>query len=76
MARERYYVVFQETSGRPSTMTVTRKLSNARGGHKDAVQLAHEEGSKGHDAQVLVQGTDLLFRTEWTYGHAPCPPAG
>jgi putative membrane protein len=31
---------------------------------------------KGHDAQVLVQGQDLLFKTEWTYGHDPFPPPG
>jgi hypothetical protein len=36
---------------------------------KDAVRLAHEDGERGHDAQVLVQGKDLLFKTEWTYGH-------
>lgn len=41
-----------------------------------AVQSAHNAGQKGHDAQVLVQGTDHKFRTEWTYGHDPYPPVG
>jgi hypothetical protein len=41
-----------------------------------AVDLAHETGRKGQDAQVLVQGRDNEFRTEWTYGHDPYPPPG
>jgi hypothetical protein len=41
-----------------------------------AVDKAHKDGEKGNDAQVVVQGEDRLFRTEWTYGHDPYPPAG
>jgi len=41
-----------------------------------AVDAAHECGKQGIDAQVLVQGTDSKFRTEWTYGHDPYPPKG
>lgn len=41
-----------------------------------AVDAANESGKKGHDAQVLVQGRDNKFRTEWTYGHDPYPPKG
>ena len=41
-----------------------------------AVTAAHSSGQKGHDAQVLVQGRDNLFRTEWTYGNDPFPPKG
>lgn len=37
------------------------------------VDAAHK--SKG-DAQVLVQGKDNQFRTEWTYGRDPYPPPG
>lgn len=43
---------------------------------KQAVNAAHKAGREGHDAQVLVQGTDNKFRTEWTYGHDPYPPPG
>jgi hypothetical protein len=25
----------------------------------------------GEEAQVLIQGEDHLFRTEWTYGNDP-----
>lgn len=38
-----------------------------------AVDAAHQ--ARG-DAQVLIQGSDGLFRTEWTYGHDPYPPPG
>lgn len=38
-----------------------------------ATDFAHEH--KG-DAQVMVQGANGQFRTEWTYGHDPYPPRG
>lgn len=41
-----------------------------------AVDAAHSSGKMGYDAQVLVQGQNNQFRTEWTYGHDPYPPAG
>lgn len=41
-----------------------------------AVNAANESGRQGHDAQVLVQGANNQFRTEWTYGHDPYPPKG
>jgi hypothetical protein len=41
-----------------------------------AVDAAHSQGRRGHDAQVLVQGQNNQFRTEWTYGNDPYPPGG
>ena len=41
-----------------------------------AVDGAHTNGEAGRDSQVLVQGQDNKFRTEWTYGHDPYPPRG
>ena len=41
-----------------------------------AVDAAHSSGKKGFDAQVLIQGADGQWRTEWTYGHDPYPPPG
>ena len=38
-----------------------------------AVDAAHKVQG---DAQVLVQGQNNQFRTEWTYGHDPYPPPG
>ncbi|WP_363349416.1 DUF2188 domain-containing protein [Methylocystis echinoides] len=43
---------------------------------QQAINSAHEAGRLGHDAQVLVQGQNNQFRTEWTYGHDPYPPKG
>jgi Uncharacterized protein conserved in bacteria (DUF2188) len=43
---------------------------------RTAVDAAHKAGRDGRDAQVLVQGTDGRFRTEWTYGSDPYPPPG
>lgn len=40
---------------------------------RTAVDAAHK--AQG-DAQVLVQGQNNMFRTEWTYGHDPYPPPG
>jgi hypothetical protein len=39
-----------------------------------AVESAHEQGQAGNDAQVLVQGHDNRFRSEWVYGCDPYPP--
>ena len=41
-----------------------------------AVDAARHAHSQGHDAQVLVQGANNKFRTEWTYGNEPYPPKG
>lgn len=42
-----------------------------------AVDAAHKAGKTNPDgAQVLIQGTDGQFRTEWTYGSDPYPPKG
>ncbi len=43
---------------------------------QEAIKTAHKIGSQGHDSQVLVQGADNQWRTEWTYGHDPYPPKG
>jgi hypothetical protein len=41
-----------------------------------AVDAAQAAGEEGGNAQVLVQGRDNQFRTEWTYGRDPYPPPG
>lgn len=43
---------------------------------KAAVDAAHGAGQNGHNAQVVVQGADGKWRTEWTYGDDPYPPKG
>lgn len=41
-----------------------------------AIEAARAAAKKVRNSQVLVQGADNLFRTEWTYGNDPYPPAG
>jgi len=77
MARVQYVVVKHEGqwkitfNGKRYGPYSTQKLAI-----KAAVDAAHTTGSKGKDAQVLIQGEDNQFRTEWTYGNDPYPPPG
>lgn len=77
MARAVYYVVHKQGAwqikfsdkyyGPFSTQNAAIRL---------AVDTAQKSGRDGHDAQVLVQGENSQFRTEWTYGRDPYPPPG
>ena len=40
-----------------------------------AIGSAHAVGSRGQEAEVLVQGANGLH-IEWTYGQDPYPPHG
>jgi hypothetical protein len=77
MARVRYYVVLHQSQwkieheGKHYGPYQTQKQAI-----RAAVDTAHKAGQQGHDAQVLVQGANNQFRTEWTYGHDPYPPPG
>lgn len=77
MARAQYVVVLHEGEwkikhdGKHYGPYRTQKLAIDA-----AVDAAHKAGVQGHDAQVLIQGADNRFRTEWTYGHDPYPPPG
>ncbi|TIR16670.1 MAG: DUF2188 domain-containing protein [Mesorhizobium sp.] len=77
MARVQYFVVLHENEwkvtldGKHYGPYATQALAI-----KAAVDAAHSTGKKGTDAQVLVQGTNNQFRTEWTYGNDPYPPKG
>lgn len=74
MARNRYYVVLHQGEWK---INYNDKhygpYSTQKAAIRAAVDAAHK--SKG-DAQVLVQGQDNKFRTEWTYGNDPYPPPG
>jgi hypothetical protein len=59
-----------------SMESITGPYDAQKAAIKVAVETAHTSGKNGHDAQVLVQGTDSKFRTEWTYGNDPYPPKG
>lgn len=78
MARTQYFVVLHEGEWK---ISLNGKhfgpYSTQAKAIRTAVDAAHDEGKKNRDgAQVLVQGTDHKFRTEWTYGNDPYPPPG
>ena len=77
MARLQYVVVFHNNQwkishGGQHVGTYDSQTQAIRA----AVDLAHSAGKRGDDAQVLIQGQDNKFRTEWTYGNDPYPPKG
>lgn len=77
MARVRYYVVLHEGQWKVKHDDKHYGPYNTqKAAIRAAVDAAHTSGKNGHDAQVLVQGENNQFRTEWTYGHDPYPPPG
>jgi hypothetical protein len=77
MARAHYYVVLHQNEWKISFENQHYgPYSTQAAAIRAAVDAAHSSGSKGLDAQVLVQGVNNQFRTEWTYGHDPYPPRG
>jgi hypothetical protein len=77
MARAHYYVVLHEGEWKIKLDgTHYGPYKTQREAIQAAVATANKAGAQGHDAQVLVQGENHQFRTEWTYGHDPYPPKG
>ena len=77
MARHAYYVVLHNNEWKISyNGNHHGPYPTQKAAIRKAVDAAHSDGKKGHDAQVLVQGADNKFRAEWTYGHDPYPPPG
>lgn len=77
MARAEYYVVLHNEQWKIKVNGQHHgPYQTQRAAIRAAVDAAHASGSKGLDAQVLVQGEDHKFRAEWTYGHDPYPPRG
>lgn len=77
MARLQYFVVLHQAEWK---ISFNQKHFGPYNTQAEAIQAAvdaaHQSGRSGHDAQVLVQGMNNQFRTEWTYGHDPYPPKG
>ncbi len=77
MARVQYFVVLHENQWK---ISLDGKhygpYATQAAAIKHAVDAAHASGTKGHDSQVLVQGLNNQFRTEWTYGNDSYPPKG
>lgn len=77
MSRAHYYVVLHQNEWKISfNGTHYGPYPSQAAAIQTAVAAAHSSGEKGHDAQVLIQGVNNQFRTEWTYGHDPYPPPG
>lgn len=77
MARAVYYVV--NAQGRWKIKHGDQYFgpyATQRDAIRASVDAAHQSGKNGHDAQVLIQGQNNQWRTEWTYGHDPYPPPG
>ena len=74
MARRQYFIVLHQGEWK---INIDGHRHGPYGTQRDAikaaVELAHDSGQ---DSQVLVQGANNQFRTEWTYGHDPYPPPG
>lgn len=69
MERDRFYVVHQGDAWRiKHANEYIGPYETQTAAIDKAVHLAK---TSGQDAQVLVQGEDNQFRTEWTYGHDP-----
>lgn len=77
MSRAQYFVVLHEGQWK---IKFEGKHYGPYNSQKDAIRVAvdsaHKAGQNGSDAQVLIQGQNNQFRTEWTYGHDPYPPKG
>ncbi len=76
MARARYYVLKDGLKWKIRHQEKDYSYETQRAAMNAAVDAAHESGKSGHDAQVLIQGRDGQWQTEWTYGHDPYPPKG
>ena len=74
MARTQYVVVNQ---GGQWKISLNGQHHGPYGTQAEAIRVAVDAAHKnGADSQVLVQGANSQFRTEWTYGHDPYPPPG
>lgn len=78
MARVVYYVVVSqgEWQIKYGEGKIAGPYATQKAAIRAAVDAAHSTGKNGHDAQVLVQGSDSKWQTEWTYGNDPYPPRG
>jgi hypothetical protein len=77
MARDKYYVVLHDGEWK---IKYGGKHYGPYRTQNDAINAARDAALKVYDkggtSQVLIQGKDNKFRTEWTYGDDPYPPSG
>jgi hypothetical protein len=74
MSRAQYFVVLHEGEWK---IKFNGKHYGPYNSQRDAIRASVDAANKAQgDAQVLVQGVNNQFRTEWTYGRDPYPPRG
>ena len=72
MDRDQYFVVLHEGQWKIKLDgNHSHPYDTQRDAIDSAIEAAHNASDRGQLSQVLVQGEDLLFRTEWTYGKDP-----
>lgn len=76
MARNQYFVLSNGGQWKVRHNDKDYNYATQAAAMKAAVDAAHSSGAKGIDSQVLVQGRDGQWQTEWTYGNDPYPPKG
>jgi len=75
--REVIYVLSHGTQWKVQCQHCSR--SEIKNTQAEAIKLAKRHVAElpaGTLSQILVQGIDGKFRTEWTYGKDPFPPRG
>ena len=76
MARHVYYVLSAGDKWKVRYNDKDYSYDTQKAAIRASVDAAHKIGAKDQDAQVLIQGENGQWRTEWTYGHDPYPPPG
>jgi hypothetical protein len=76
MARDRIFVVTFGSSWKVRCEHCGEEIFSTQ---SEALKRARKhvaEYPKGTLSQILIQGSNSQFRTEWTYGNDPYPPRG
>ncbi len=72
MARAQYFLVKNQSGWCVKLMGQQYgPYSSQEVAMKAALAAAQKAGEMGHQAEIVVQGPDNKFRTEWTYGAGP-----
>jgi hypothetical protein len=77
MARDQYFVVLHDNKWKiKHGERHSEPFNTQQEAITEAVKRAKAASESGTPSQVLVQGENLLYRTEWTYSEDPYPPPG
>ena len=76
MARQKYYVLKDGSGWKIRYNDRDFKYATQEAAMSEARKAAIKVHEKGGTSQVLIQGSDGKWQTEWTYGDDPHPPKG